>query len=714
MLRPWNSARQEKLQRQKWRRSLPALCALCLLVKDDLSFAVPTATAASAAAFGAERPLGDSRRLDRAQLRRLQKIPRKDAEGEVKLSSVTQSTVNLVKNIVGAGMLSLPSGVAAFSSSPKAVPPALGLALLAAFFSAYGFILIAQACAATGETTYTRVWAKSVSSNTKFLPAIACLAKAAIGCISFSMILGDCISLMLSPLHLPALIAHRDAVIMIITVTVLYPLCSLKSLAPLAKFSLLGVLSNFFICSFIALRCIDGSYAKGGSLFHAAPLAPQFVASGSAFSQLFHPGISVLLSILATAYLAHYNAPLFYEQLAPDPKTGKKEQRFVLVSIIGFCVAGLIFSLVMAGGFLTFGKHSMGLILNNYAATDHLALFARGAIVMSLVTAYPLVFLSLRKQVLELAEDKAEELAEKPRLMTICLLAGITAIALRLRNLGVVAALAGASFGSFLVYVAPPLMVLGAQHRGLAEKPKGVLGLLARATQLFLVPLGLGLGSIGVHHGQPRTAAPAVPGTACWGADEIEQPKCRFMGDGVNRRLVEFGLSFHGKVSWTKWDFGNLDTAGSGKVEGVQDPIGYKLTMDDSSAAGKNKSKTANQELLEKKAWEVAVAPIQSVGMNLFMLWMSGSSPGIFTVMILGYCLTSIVGQFAKANVAFQNFKTIDTTLQWLAYLALCSVSLAYLLYHMAGMGLLPNSSGDWIALIPNVEVIESSGGVLK
>eukprot|EP00913_Durusdinium_trenchii_P011315 g10627.t1 len=96
--------------------------------------------------------------------------------------------------------------------------------------------------------------------------------------------------------------------------------------------------------------------------------------------------------------------------------------------------------------------------------------------------------------------------------------------------------------------------------------------------------------------------------------------------------------------------------------------------------------------------------------MNFFFLWMSGSSPGIFTIMILGYCLTSIVGQFAKANAAFQNFKTIDTTLQWLAYLALCSVSLAYLLYHMAGMGLLPNSSGDWIALIPNVEVIETAG----
>eukprot|EP00933_Yihiella_yeosuensis_P000340 TRINITY_DN10050_c3_g1_i1.p1 TRINITY_DN10050_c3_g1~~TRINITY_DN10050_c3_g1_i1.p1 ORF type:complete len:171 (-),score=30.38 TRINITY_DN10050_c3_g1_i1:67-579(-) len=168
------------------------------------------------------------------------------------------------------------------------------------------------------------------------------------------------------------------------------------------------------------------------------------------------------------------------------------------------------------------------------------------------------------------------------------------------------------------------------------------------------------------------------------------------------------------EVSWSKWDFTNLDTAGSTKVDGVQDPIGFRLSMDEGGAGGKSKTKVTNQELLEKKAWEIAVAPIQSVGMNLFMLWMSGSSPGIFNVMILGYCLTSIIGQFARASVAFQSFKTIDTTLQWLAYLALCAVSLAYLLYHASGMGLLPTSSGDWINLIPNTDVIESASGVLK
>ncbi|CAK9116721.1 unnamed protein product [Durusdinium trenchii] len=137
------------------------------------------------------------------------------------------------------------------------------------------------------------------------------------------------------------------------------------------------------------------------------------------WSTLCHPGISVLLSILATAYLAHYNAPLFYEQLAPD-ETGKKDKRFFIVSVTGFCISGLIFCLVLGGGFLTFGQSSMGLILNNYAATDGLAVLARAAIVLSLVTAYPLVFLSLRKQVVEVLGSKGSKLAEeKSRRVTV-------------------------------------------------------------------------------------------------------------------------------------------------------------------------------------------------------------------------------------------------------------------------------------------------------
>ncbi|CAE7793160.1 SLC38A11 [Symbiodinium sp. CCMP2592] len=420
-------------------------CTSCLLlvallrhVSQDQTFAAPgrnAGTRTSSALLERSHQLVHSgrTRMTRAVCRSsTDESEAKEMPQEVKLSSVTQSTVNLVKNIVGAGMLSLPHGVAAVSASPQAVAPSLILTFLAAVFSAYGFVLIAQACEATGESTYTRVWARSVSESTKLLPAVACLAKAAIGCIAFSMILGDCISLMLAPLNLPAVIASRDAVILLMTIVVLYPLCSMKSFAPLAKFSLLGVLSNFYICAFVVLRCLDHSYQKGGSLLAAAPAAPQFAAPAGAWHTVLSPGLSVLLSILATAFLAHYNAPLFLEQLAPDPKTGKKDKRFVVVSVLGFCTAGLIFSLVMVGGFLTFGSSCMGLILNNYAAIDSLALLARAAIVLSLVTAYPLVFLSLRKQVLEILGSKGADFAnQRPRAMTISLLAGVTAVAFK-------------------------------------------------------------------------------------------------------------------------------------------------------------------------------------------------------------------------------------------------------------------------------------------
>merc|ERR1712078_707729 len=99
---------------------------------------------------------------------------------------------------------------------------------------------------------------------------------------------------------------------------------------------------------------------------------------------------------------------------------------------------------------------------------------------------------------------------------------------------------------------------------------------------------------------------------------------------------------------------------------------------------GGMKTKPGQQSILEKMAWETAITPIQSVGMNLFMLWMSGSSPGIFNVMILGYCLTSIISQYGRINQAFLPYKSIDTTLQKLAYFGLCSVSLAYLLWYMS------------------------------
>ena len=61
----------------------------------------------------------------------------------------------------------------------------------------------------------------------------------------------------------------------------------------------------------MTIRKLDGSYAAGGK-FHsqiAESLQPAFNVGGNPV------GIFVLLSMLSTSFVAHYNAPKFYSEL---------------------------------------------------------------------------------------------------------------------------------------------------------------------------------------------------------------------------------------------------------------------------------------------------------------------------------------------------------------------------------------------------------------
>ena len=170
----------------------------------------------------------------------------------------------------------------------------------------------------------------------------------------------------------------------------------------------------------MSLRAFDGSYRAGGK-FHGAITAaaqPSFAAAGAAPGPLLNARLFVLVSMLASAYLAHYNAPKvrasrttdhtpqwhrapslaasawtalscallqFYNELAAPPDGSSKLGRFNLVCAAAFGLAAVLMSLIMGAGFLTFGASSQGLILNNYATTDGLAFVARCGIGLSII-----------------------------------------------------------------------------------------------------------------------------------------------------------------------------------------------------------------------------------------------------------------------------------------------------------------------------------------
>ncbi|KAI8902891.1 hypothetical protein BC833DRAFT_520575, partial [Globomyces pollinis-pini] len=124
-----------------------------------------------------------------------------------------------------------------------------------------------------------------------------------------------------------------------------------------------------------------------------------------------------------------------------------------------------------------------------------------------------------------------------------------------------------------------------------------------------------------------------------------------------------------------------------------------------------------------KKAWDMALSPAKSIPMNGFMLYMSGNSVQIFsimvTVMLLYNSLNSIYGSVA----AFERFQSEPNTKPGLInniiylvksplllpILAFCLMQLANFglgVWKCSGMGLLPTTTSDWLAFLDAKQVI--------
>ena len=86
-------------------------------------------------------------------------------------ATISSSTVNLVKAIVGSGVLSLPVGIAAFSNAKSALVPAYVLLAFIGALSAYTFSFVARVVEATGSQTWGEAWSKTLGEKTAWLPS---------------------------------------------------------------------------------------------------------------------------------------------------------------------------------------------------------------------------------------------------------------------------------------------------------------------------------------------------------------------------------------------------------------------------------------------------------------------------------------------------------------------------------------------------------------
>lgn len=105
-------------------------------------------------------------------------------------SSVSSSIFNLAKCILGAGILSLPSGVARFSYDTSGLVPSSVLLAIMGLMSAYSFQSIGRTCAIHGVKTISDAWGKAVHEGSKKAVLGLVLFKTCLACLCYSIIIG--------------------------------------------------------------------------------------------------------------------------------------------------------------------------------------------------------------------------------------------------------------------------------------------------------------------------------------------------------------------------------------------------------------------------------------------------------------------------------------------------------------------------------------------
>jgi amino acid permease len=279
------------------------------------------------------------------------------------------------------------TGVAAFGNAPSAVIPAVVLIACIGTMSAYCFSLIGRVCYLTGATTYRDAWNKSVGESSSLIPAVSVTLKTMCAVLAYSMILADTFTSLFATVGM-ATTMTRTRSLLALTCGILLPLCWLKNLSSLAPFSLLGSLGMAYTAIAMAVRYFQKAYRHvgsssssggGGALFVvAAESTPSFGTVG--MEGALSPNVFILICMLSTAFMAHFNAPKFYTELKNNTV-----ERYNKVVYVSFAIAIFLFASITSVGYLTFGAATDGLILNNYSTNDVLMNVSRVAVAISLV-----------------------------------------------------------------------------------------------------------------------------------------------------------------------------------------------------------------------------------------------------------------------------------------------------------------------------------------
>jgi amino acid permease len=412
----------------------------------------------------------------------------------VRFAQVGQATIasevaNITKNLLGSASLSFSEGIAIYSNDPRnALYSAFAWIVILGIIFGFFCVLIAKICQRTGARTYRECWELTMGGGAEQGGALAVsLVYAllpALGNLAYSAILSQTLQ---SLLETAGIFVTRVEALLVVTVVAILPLCLLKNLHVLAPFSALGTAGMMFTALVMVIRCRDGTYQPGGIYYN--DLIPQFQPHFGTKLHAWSKSILPFICMVFEAWVMHYNSPRFYNELknATIP-------RYSQAVSVAFGSSGLLYMVIAGAGFLTFGEHSDGYIINNYSSQDPLITVSRLGIALSTLTIYPVAFVGFRDGVLDcLNIPRVEHTDARLNGMTVILLTLLTVIAIFFSDLGLINAFAGGTLATAVCFVFPAVMY----RQTIIMEQRGKSNLEAQIA-MVLMSVGSILGLIGV------------------------------------------------------------------------------------------------------------------------------------------------------------------------------------------------------------------------
>ena len=115
----------------------------------------------------------------------------------------------------------------------------------------------------------------------------------------------------------------------------------------------------------------------------------------------------------------------------------------------------------------------------------------------------------------------------------------------------------------------------------------------------------------------------------------------------------------------------------------------------------------------QRQLTAISYSPGKNLLTTAFMLWMSGNSIQIFSIMMTGMALVNPLKAIATINETFRAFEKeegLSLFMPKLIFLSLQILSLGVAVYKCSTMGLLPLTSSDWVGNLPIKQYLEHAG----